>query len=118
MGLGSTLSWGQLPAFEMMAGLTDGVVWDEIAAILFVDAHVKHGDFLAAFLLNRCMLDNRAFYFGMCEDQLELDWVSSTGIDELVVKSMANELDILASGSALWRLTRESLRSGCPTDFD
>ena len=92
VGAGKYSQLGPAACFEMMAGLTDGVVWDEIAAILFVDAHVKHGDILMAFLLNRCTLDTRTFYFGICEDQMELDWVASTGIDEFVVKFTANDL--------------------------
>ena len=77
-------------------------------------AHVKHGDFLMAFLLNRCMLDNRTFYFGICEDQMELDWVTSTGIEELVVKFMANELDIPGIGKCNLEMDESKLEKRLP----
>ena len=81
----------------MMAGLTTGVVWDEIAAILLVYAQVKHGDFWMAFLLNHIMMDTRTFYFGICEDQMELDWVTTP----------------LTENTWIWRPRSDRLQSGC-----
>ena len=97
-----------------MAGLTEGVLWDEIAAILFVDAHVKHGDFLMASLLNRSMMGNRTFYFGICEDQMELGWVTSSGIEELVVQFMANALDIPGIGKCTMEIGESKLEKRLP----
>ena len=98
----------------MMAGLTEGVLWGEIAAILCADAHVKHGDILMAFLLSRSMLDNVTFDFGICEDQMELDWVTSTGIEELVVKCMANALEIPVIGKCNLEMDESKLEKRLP----
>ena len=78
--IGTEASWVLLQSIMTGANLSD------VAGVIVLDLHVKVGDFLRAFAFNRAMFNCPTFFIGVCETQMELDWVTADVIDTLADK--------------------------------
>ena len=67
-----------------------------------------------AFLLRRATIDTRSFYFGMCESQVEHDWVMSQTLHELTQQFMNGELQIPSVGKLGTEFDESELESMPP----
>ena len=78
----------------ILDGLTEGTDLSSVKASVFLDLHVKVGDFLEAFLMKRSGFPTSFFYYGVCENQVELDWVLNQAQKYLEVQVMDGKMQI------------------------
>ena len=73
------------PAWEaLLSGIVTGVDLSEIPGVILIDLCPRVGDLMEAFCRQRVMhTRTRLFYFGICEDQVELNWTQKIVTDGL-----------------------------------
>ena len=70
-------------AKALLDSALEGADLGNVKALVVIDGYVKYGDFLLAYLLNRGSWSTTSFFFGVCENQIELEWVWQLGKDAL-----------------------------------
>jgi hypothetical protein len=71
----------------LMAGTFEGPCLADVPGILVLDLYPRVGDLAFAFCKHRNLQNQNStslFYFGVCEDQREADWISSSLKEDLV----------------------------------
>ncbi len=77
-------------------------------ALLFMDLNVKHGDFLQGFINARGGISTSSFFYGLCENQTELNWVLASATDVLTGEFLSGKTSLPAG----MRLKEPVLESG------
>ena len=100
--IGTEASWVLLQSIMTGANLSN------VAGVMVLDLYLKVGDFLRAFAFNRAMFNCPTFFIGICETQVEKDWVTADMIDTLAEKIKNHEM-CLPNG--------EKLKTEMPADM-
>ena len=107
-GAGKYSQIGVEAAQGILTSMMAGAKLTEFKAIIITDLYVNVADFLFGFILRRSNFDVSAFYFGVCEDQVELDWVMTTMRDMLSARMLEGQMP-LPNGHRLPVLTEDML---------
>ena len=97
-GTGKYSQIGQGGYSEILHGLVDGAQLEGLKGLLFIDTHVKVAECLMSFLLKRATIDTRSFYFGICESQVEYDFVLNQTLHDLIQQFMNGDLQLPGVG--------------------
>jgi hypothetical protein len=75
-----------IPAWQaVLAGVFEGISLADIPAVLVLDLYPRVGDLSFAFCKHRNLQNSTSlFYFGVCEDQREADWITASLKEDLV----------------------------------
>ena len=92
----------------LLNALFNGVNMSNIQAVLVIDLYTKFSDVLMGFLASRASFAVSVLYFGVCEDQTELDWVEST-IREHLATQYETEKMPMPAGTKLRQITDDIL---------
>ena len=78
---------GHCAAEALCDALFVGPDLSSVPAVCIIDLWPKCGDFFTAFCNKRQMHSGTSiFYYGLCESQVELDWLHKTMLDEIAEK--------------------------------
>ena len=81
-------------AQHLIQRVLDGSNLSDTLGLLMVDCYVKYGDFLLAFILQRAAFNVSTFYFGVCENQSELDWAWNIARDVLSLRYQDGTMEL------------------------
>jgi len=86
-------------ALATLQAIMSGANCSEVAAVLFLDLYLKVGDFAQAFCYNRSLFTCPTFFLGVCESQVEKEWLMVELVDRLAAKVRAGEI-MMPNGQA------------------
>ena len=74
---------GEDAADKVISTLLQNVDFVERNAVLLIDLSPDVGDFFSAFVSNKVKLNTPMFYFGVCKDDVHLEWFEKTWLEHL-----------------------------------
>jgi hypothetical protein len=105
---------GPLAWHSMIQSLLDGPDFGDVPAVLFVDLHPRTGDLLESFCKKRQQYSQTSlFYFGVCESQMEQDWITAS-IKDMMVESFQDGSTTLPGNLRLEDKINEDLLDPIP----
>ena len=85
---------GEDGAGALVNSVMAGAKLSDIPALLVMDLYVNVGEMVNAFALNRASFSCITFLFGVCEDQVHMDWVLHELVEMLSTKYMEGRLKL------------------------